>query len=121
MADATTIECPCKLLECRSSRSPRAPARLWTNFTASRCREVFETYQRARVGTRDATRQVVVMDNLAAHRSERARELIEARGCELLYLPPYSPDLKPSRRRSGRSRRCYGEREHALARGWWRP
>ncbi len=39
--------------------------------------------------------QVVVMDNLGAYRPKRVRELIEARGCELLYLPPYSPDLNP--------------------------
>ena len=39
--------------------------------------------------------QVVVMDNLSAHKGERVRELIEERGCELLYLPPYSPDLNP--------------------------
>jgi transposase len=35
------------------------------------------------------------MDNLSAHKGEGVRELIEARGCELLYLPPYSPDLNP--------------------------
>jgi transposase len=35
------------------------------------------------------------MDNLSAHKGERVRELIEHRGCELLYLPPYSPDLNP--------------------------
>ncbi len=40
-------------------------------------------------------RIVVVMDNLSAHKSERVRELIEAAGCEVLYLPPYSPDLNP--------------------------
>jgi transposase len=39
--------------------------------------------------------QVVVMDNLSAHKGEGGRELIEARGCELLFLPPYSPDLNP--------------------------
>jgi len=38
---------------------------------------------------------VVVMDNLSAHKSERVRTVIEARGCELLYLPAYSPDLSP--------------------------
>ena len=37
----------------------------------------------------------MVMDNLTAHKGERVRELIEARGCELLYLPPYSLDLNP--------------------------
>ena len=35
------------------------------------------------------------MDNLAAHKSDRVRELIEERGAELLYLPPYSPDENP--------------------------
>jgi len=39
--------------------------------------------------------KIVVMDNLTAHKGERVRELIEERGCELLYLPPYSPDLNP--------------------------
>jgi hypothetical protein len=31
--------------------------------------------------------KVVVMDNLSAHKGERVRELIEAKGCELVYLP----------------------------------
>jgi transposase len=39
--------------------------------------------------------QVVVMDNLSAHKGERVRELVESAGCELLYLPPYSPDFSP--------------------------
>ncbi len=39
--------------------------------------------------------QVVVMDNLTAHKGERVKELIERRDCELLYLPPYSPDFNP--------------------------
>ena len=39
--------------------------------------------------------QVVVMDNLSAHRGSRIRQLIEGQGCELVYLPPYSPDLNP--------------------------
>ena len=37
----------------------------------------------------------MVMDNLSAHKGSRVRELIEVKGCELLYLPPYSPDLNP--------------------------
>ena len=39
--------------------------------------------------------QVVVLDNLSAHKGERIRELIEERGCELIYLPSYSPDFNP--------------------------
>jgi transposase len=39
--------------------------------------------------------QVVVMDNLAAHKVAGVREAVEAAGCRVLYLPPYSPDLSP--------------------------
>jgi transposase len=39
--------------------------------------------------------QVVVLDNLQQHRGGRTRELIEARGAELWFLPAYSPDLNP--------------------------
>ena len=39
--------------------------------------------------------QVVVLDRLGAHRPQRIRELIEERGAELVFLPPYSPDLNP--------------------------
>ena len=35
------------------------------------------------------------MDNLSAHKGSTIRELVEAQGCELLSLPPYSPDLNP--------------------------
>ena len=42
-----------------------------------------------------AAGDVVVMDNLSAHKVKRVRELIEAVGAKLIYLPPYSPDLNP--------------------------
>ncbi len=38
---------------------------------------------------------VVVMDNLSAHKVDGVRHLLEAAGAELLYLPSYSPDLNP--------------------------
>ena len=38
---------------------------------------------------------VVVMDNLSSHKGTRVRDLVEAAGATLLYLPPYSPDLNP--------------------------
>jgi transposase len=40
--------------------------------------------------------QLVIMDNLSAHKPARVRELIEPRGCELIYLPAYSPDFNPT-------------------------
>jgi len=58
-------------------------------------REVFETYVgRVLVPTLESG-QVVIMDNLPAHKPARVRELIEERGCELVYLPSYSPDFNP--------------------------
>ena len=39
--------------------------------------------------------QVVVLDNLSAHKGERVRQLIEGKGCRLRFLPPYSPDFNP--------------------------
>ena len=37
--------------------------------------------------------QIVVVDNLSAHKGGRVREIVEEAGCELFYLPSYSPDL----------------------------
>jgi transposase len=39
--------------------------------------------------------QIVVMDNLQVHKMRRVRQLIEERGCSLVFLPPYSPDFNP--------------------------
>jgi transposase len=39
--------------------------------------------------------QVVVLDGLGAHRPKKIRELVEARGADLVFLPSYSPDLNP--------------------------
>ena len=36
-----------------------------------------------------------MVDNLSAHKGGRVKEIVEAAGCELAYLPPYSPDLNP--------------------------
>jgi len=58
-------------------------------------REVFEAYVEHFLAPVLKSGQVVVMDNLGAHRPKRVRELIEERSCELIYLAPYSPDLNP--------------------------
>ena len=56
---------------------------------------VFEAYVEQVLAPTLRRGQVVVMDNLTAHRGERVRELIEGRGCQLIYLPSYSPDFNP--------------------------
>jgi transposase len=55
----------------------------------------FETYVRHFLAPMLKRGQVVVMDNLQVHKSVRVRELIEGRGAEVLFLPPYSPDFSP--------------------------
>ena len=54
-------------------------------------RVVFEAYVEQALCPSLKPGQVMVMDNLSAHKGERVKELVEERGCELLYLPPYSP------------------------------
>jgi transposase len=56
---------------------------------------VFEAYVEKVLAPSLEEGRIVVMDNLGAHRPKRVRELIERRGCELLYLPSYSPDYNP--------------------------
>jgi transposase len=56
---------------------------------------VFEAYLERVLAPSLRPGQIVVMDNLSSHKGPRVRELVEARGCELMYLPAYSPDLNP--------------------------
>jgi transposase len=56
--------------------------------------EVFETYvEHFLAPTLEG--QVVIWDNLGAHKGDKVRELIEAKGAEVLFLPAYSPDFNP--------------------------
>jgi len=57
--------------------------------------EAFETYIETQLAPILARRDVVIMDNLSSHKSERVERLIRERGAWLLFLPPYSPDLNP--------------------------
>jgi transposase len=56
---------------------------------------VFEAYVEKVLAPSLKHGQIVVVDNLSAHKGERVRKLIEERGCQLLFLPPYSPDFNP--------------------------
>lgn len=58
-------------------------------------REVFEAYlERVLLPTLQPGR-IIVVDNLSAHKGGKVKEIIEDAGCELVYLPPYSPDFNP--------------------------
>jgi len=55
----------------------------------------FEAYVEHFLAPSLSAGQIVVLDNLSIHKGARVRQLIEARGCELLFLPAYSPDCSP--------------------------
>ena len=58
-------------------------------------RDAFEAYVERVLVPELRPGDVVVMDNLSSHKGDRARQLIEAAGARLLFLPPYSPDFNP--------------------------
>ena len=65
--------------------------------------EIFLAYLDHVLCPRLRPRDVVVMDNLSSHKVDGVRQKIEAMGAEVLYLPPYSPDLTPHRKGLGQA------------------
>lgn len=55
----------------------------------------FERYVEEVLGPTLRPGQIVVLDNLSVHKADSIRQAIERRGCQLLFLPPYSPDFTP--------------------------
>lgn len=58
-------------------------------------RRIFEVYVETQLAPALQPDDVVILDNLAAHKSPRAEAAIRAKGAWVLFLPPYSPDLNP--------------------------
>jgi transposase len=58
-------------------------------------RDIFETWVERVLIPELRPGDTVIMDNLSSHKGPRVREVIEAAGATLLYLPPYSPDFNP--------------------------
>jgi transposase len=58
-------------------------------------RHIFEAYVETQLAPTLARGDVVILDNLAAHKSQKAEAAIRACGAWMLFLPPYSPDLNP--------------------------
>ena len=58
-------------------------------------RAIFTQFVRQFLAPQLAPGDMVIMDNLSSHKGVEVSALIEARGAELLFLPPYSPDLNP--------------------------
>lgn len=64
-------------------------------FEGARNRVAFETYVRSQLLPTLRRGDIVVLDNLSAHTGETIRQLIEARGARVQFLPPYSSDFNP--------------------------
>jgi len=58
-------------------------------------RRIFETYVETQLAPILKPGDIVICDNLPAHKSAAAEQAIRAKGAWLLFLPPYSPDLNP--------------------------
>ena len=58
-------------------------------------RVIFDTYVETQLAPQIGKGDVVILDNLAAHKSEKAESILRGRGAWFLFLPPYSPDLNP--------------------------
>jgi len=67
-------------------------ALVWQGATDA---STFESYIQQVLAPSLQRGQIVVMDNLSSHQGERVRQAIQARGCQLLFLPTYSPDFSP--------------------------
>lgn len=61
-------------------------------------RKVFESWIEQQLVPVLKTGQIVILDNASFHKGGRIEQLIKSAGCDLLYLPPYSPDLNPIER-----------------------
>src|SRR5271170_5082238 len=95
-----------------AGHSPRAPFGHWKTQTfvaGLRCgaltapwvidapmdRAIFDTYVRTQLVPTLHEGDIVILDNLPAHKSPAAEQAIRDRGAWLMFLPPYSPDLNP--------------------------
>jgi transposase len=58
-------------------------------------RTLFETYVETQLAPTLRPGDVVILDNLSSHKSEKAKAILKEKGAWFLFLPPYSPDLNP--------------------------
>jgi transposase len=58
-------------------------------------RQIFDTYVETQLAPTLQKGDVVILDNLASHKSTKAEAILKQRGAWFLFLPPYSPDLNP--------------------------
>lgn len=80
----------------------------------------FEAYVEQVLAPTLSPGDVVVMDNLASHKRARVRELVEAVGASVLYLPPYSPDFNPIEKLFAKLKALLRKAAERTLEGLWR-
>lgn len=83
-------------------------------------RKIFETYVETQLAPTLSQGDVVILDNLPAHKSAKAEAMIRARGAWMLFLPPYSPDLNPIEMAFSKLKSHLRSREIRTIDGLWR-
>ena len=83
-------------------------------------RDAFETYVAHVLVPELRPGDVVVMDNLSSHKGPNVREMIEAAGAQLRYLPPYSPDFNPIEMAFAKLKALLRKAEERTVDGLWR-
>jgi transposase len=81
--------------------------------------EAFEAYVEHFLTPSLCEGQVVVLDRLGAHRTDRVKQLIEGRGADLVFLPSYSPEMNPIEEAFSKIKQLVRKAlAHACARSW---
>jgi transposase len=83
-------------------------------------RDVFEAFVAQVLVPMLSPGDVVVMDNLSSHKGPRVRQMIEAVGATLVYLPPYSPDFNPIELAFAKLKQLMRSAAHRTADALWR-
>jgi transposase len=80
--------------------------------------EAFEAYVEHFLTPSLCEGQVVVLDRLGAHRTDRVKQLIEGRGADLVFLPSYSPEMNPIEEAFSKIKQLVRKAGDACARSW---
>jgi len=82
-------------------------------------RNAFEIYVEKVLVPELTPGDIVVMDNLSSHKGPAIRAMIEARGANVLYLPPYSPDFNPIEKAFSKLKALLREAAQRTVDGLW--
>jgi transposase len=83
-------------------------------------REAFIAYASQVLGPTLAPGDIVIMDNLPAHKGDAVRQAIEANGAKLVFLPPYSPDFNPIENAFAKLKALLRKAAERTVEGLWR-